>query len=206
VMMALQRAEISSTLPLLGLTPGIVALLAYFTIGDLISAREIAGLVLMIAGVFFLERKGGMLRANNWHIWAALTLFAVSAVLDKALVSGYKTHPLVVLFYQHAVFLAFYALLFSRKKQSLRYLLTQDHRLTLGLIVITAVVTICYRYTQLAATQLAPVAMVLAVKRTSVFFASLIGGTLFSEQRLPWKLAGAAMIIAAGFLILRAVG
>jgi drug/metabolite transporter (DMT)-like permease len=206
VMMALQRAEISSTLPLLALTPGIVALLAYFTIGDTISAREIIGLVLMIGGMVLLERKGGNIIKAHWYIWVALVLFAVSAVMDKALVTGHKTHPLVVLFYQHAVFLLMYAVLFFWKKKPLLNLFTHEHRSTLVLIIFVAVLTLGYRYAQLAATQLAPVALVLAVKRTSVFFASLVGGKLFSEQRLPWKLVGAALIIVAGFLILRAVG
>jgi drug/metabolite transporter (DMT)-like permease len=93
-----------------------------------------------------------------------------------------------------------------QKKKSLRTIVTFENRSTLGLIVMVAVLTICYRYAQLAATQLAPVALVLAVKRTSVFFASLVGGKMFSEQRLPWKLIGAALIIIAGFLILRVVG
>jgi drug/metabolite transporter (DMT)-like permease len=99
-----------------------------------------------------------------------------------------------------------YAVLFFRKRKTLLNLFASEHRSTLWLIVFVAVVTIGYRYAQLAATQLAPVALVLAVKRTSVFFASLVGGKLFSEQRLPWKLIGAALIIVAGFLILRAVG
>lgn len=209
VMMALQRAELSSTLPLLALSPGLVALLAYITIGDTISGKEILGLVLMIGGMVLLERKGGTIIKAHWYIWAALTLFAVSAVLDKSLVSGFKMHPLVVLFYQHAVFVVMYAILFFGKKQSAKgrpNLFSSEYRSTMLLIILVAVITISYRYAQLAATQLAPVALVLAVKRTSVLFASLVGGKLFSEHRLSWKLLGATVIIVAGFLILRAVG
>ncbi len=206
VMMALQRAEMSSTLPLLALTPGIVALLAYITIGDAISNQEIIGLVLMVGGMVLLERKGGSIVKAHWYIWVALVLFAVSAVMDKSLVSGHKTHPLVVLFYQHAVFVLMYAVLFIQKKKRLPNLFSNEHRSTLWLIILVAVVTISYRYAQLVATQIAPVALVLAVKRTSVLMASFVGGKLFSEHRLSWKLFGAALIILAGFLILRSVG
>jgi hypothetical protein len=45
----------------------------------------------------------------------------------------------------------------------------------------------------------------LAVKRTSILYASFFGGKLFSDDRLPQKLIGGALIIASGFIILRNV-
>lgn len=74
------------------------------------------------------------------------------------------------------------------------------------LIITVAVLTLAYRFTQLEATKLAPVALVLAVKRTSILYASLFGGKLFSEERLTIKLIGALLIVSAGFIILRNVG
>jgi drug/metabolite transporter (DMT)-like permease len=213
VMMALQRNGISSTLPLLGLTPGVTALLAYAALGESISGNEILGLLLMIGGVFLLERNESAAsetdrRSNTsrWFIASALLLFAVSSVFDKYLVSGVKTPPLVVLFYQHAVFLLLYGVLFFRKHGSIKLFAKKDLRPTLLLVLAVAVFTMGYRYTQLAAVQLGSVALVLAVKRTSVFFAALVGGKLFKEKRLLPKLAAAACIIAAGFIILRNVG
>ncbi len=217
VMMMLERADISGTLPLLALTPGVTAVLAFVAIGESISPLEILGLFLMIGGVFLLERKGMSERIpsasgkiylihTQWRIWAALLLFAISAVMDKVLVSGYKTSPLVVLFYQHAVFLAVYAVMFFQKHVSYHGLFGRKQFPVLALIFLVALLTLGYRYTQLAAVKVGPVALVLAVKRTSVFFATLVGGKIFSEKRLIARIAGAAVIIAAGFLILRNVG
>ncbi|HUI30515.1 MAG TPA: EamA family transporter [Candidatus Acidoferrales bacterium] len=207
VMMMLERSDISGTLPLLALTPGITAVLAFAAIGETITAIEMIGLLLMIGGVLLLERRPtglGNFRAQR-YIWAALLLFAVSAVMDKVLVSGYKTSPIVVLFYQHAVFLVVYVILFFNRRNSLRQLLTRKHIPVLLLIGLVALFTIGYRLTQLDAVKTGNVAMVLAVKRTSVFYASLIGGKMFSEKHLLIRLAGAAVIIAAGFIILRNV-
>jgi len=214
VMMMLERADISGTLPLLALTPGIAAILAFVMIGETITPLEILGIVLMIGGVLILERRPtglGNIKAQR-YIWTALFLFAVSAVLDKVLVSGYKTSAFVVLFYQHAVFLVVYTILiFSRKNPlgqrriSLRRFMTGEYTTVLLLISLVAVFTIGYRLTQLDAVKTGNVAMVLAVKRTSVFYASLIGGKMFSEKHLTVRLAGAAIIIAAGFIILRNV-
>jgi len=50
---------------------------------------------------------------------------------------------------------------------------------------------------------LAPVALVLAIKRTSILFATLIGGKLFSEERYQLKLAGATLIVIGGFFIIQ---
>jgi drug/metabolite transporter (DMT)-like permease len=213
VMMALQRGGISSTLPLLALTPGVTALLAYGALGETISKYEILGLLFMIAGVFLLERNESAASNNkqwfdssHWYIGSALILFSVSSVFDKYLVSGIKTPPLVVLFYQHAVFLVLYGGLYFRKHRSLKSFTESGMRSTVLLILAVAVLTMGYRYTQLAAVKLGSVALVLAVKRTSVFWAALVGGKLFDEKRLVPKLIAAACIIAAGFMILRNVG
>jgi drug/metabolite transporter (DMT)-like permease len=213
VMMALQRGGISSTLPLLALTPGVTALLAYGALGETISKYEILGLSFMIAGIFLLERNESAASNNkqwfdssHWYIGSALILFSVSSVFDKYLVSGIKTPPLVVLFYQHAVFLVLYGGLYFRKHRSLKSFTESGMRSTVLLILAVAVLTMGYRYTQLAAVKLGSVALVLAVKRTSVFWAALVGGKLFDEKRLVPKLIAAACIIAAGFMILRNVG
>lgn len=207
VMMMLERADISGTLPLLALTPGITAILAFFAIGDSVSVTEILGIALMIGGVLLLERRPtglGNFKAQR-YIWTALSLFALSAVLDKTLVSGYKTSPIVVLFYQHVVFLIVYGILFFGKRKSVRKLIRKNYTPAILLTAAVALLTLGYRYTQLEAMKTGNVAMVLAVKRTSVFYASLAGGKMFSEKHLIIRLVGAAIIIAAGFFILRNV-
>ncbi len=207
VMMMLERADISGTLPLLALTPGVTAVLAFVTIGEAITPIEIFGIVLMVGGVLLLERRPEGLKSfkAQWYIWTALLLFAVSAVMDKVLVSGYKTSPIIVLFYQHAVFLVVYAILFFRKRIPIGKIITREQTPVLILIGIVALFTLGYRFTQLESVKVGNVALVLAVKRTSVFYASLVGGKMFKEKSLMTRLVGAAIIIAAGFIILRNV-
>ena len=75
----------------------------------------------------------------------------------------------------------------------------------LPLILHVALLTVAYRLSQLEATRDAPVALVLAIKRTSILYATFFGGKMFSEDRLGMKLFGGALIIASGFVILRNV-
>jgi len=147
-----------------------------------------------------------VLRSRTYYyMYAALGLFAVSSVYDKLLVSGFQIDPWLILFYQHIVYCVLFALLLTLRRVSLVSVI-QKGKSQITLIITIALITIAYRFTQLEATKLAPVALVLAVKRTSILYASFFGGKLFSDERLAQKLIGAALIVAAGFIILRNVG
>ena len=215
VMMSLERGQISTVLPLMGLTPAVTAVLALFMTGERMSGTEWIGLGVMMAGLYLLEWTPE--RGETWAgrvrtilterrlIILALLLFALSSVADKLLVGAHKTDPRVVLVYQHVVFcLLFGGILLVRKLPVGEVVKQARNQLPLFLVI--AVITIAYRYAQLEATRLAPVALVLAVKRTSIFYASLLGGKIFADDRLGVRLAGAGLIIAAGFIILRNVG
>ncbi|MFZ1290092.1 MAG: hypothetical protein WAR79_08375, partial [Melioribacteraceae bacterium] len=58
-----------------------------------------------------------------------------------------------------------------------------------------------YRYTQIEAIKLASVALVLTVKRTSVFFASIIGGKIFKEKYLVKKGIGIILILIGAYIL-----
>jgi drug/metabolite transporter (DMT)-like permease len=221
VMMSLEKNQISSALPLLGLTPAAAALLALPALGESLRIWEWAAIGLMMAGTYLIERTphSGTARAaaGRWNfspqypIAGAIVLFAVSSVTDRVLVSGFRIHPLAVLFYQHIVYcLIFGAMLAFRlvlraphnTGVSMRRLV-RTAREQLPLIAAVGFLTIAYRFAQLEAAKDAPAALVLAVKRTSIVFATLYGGRLFSDDRLRMKLIGAILIAGSGFLILR---
>jgi drug/metabolite transporter (DMT)-like permease len=214
VMMSLEHNQISSALPLLGTTPAVTALLALPILGESLQHWEWLGIGLMVAGTYMLEKrpaqrifqpfKNVLFSSNHYYIFGAVGLFAVSSIADKLLLSGYKTDPLIILFYQHLVYCLIFGLLVFIRRMSFRDFMHKGQK-QLPLILIIALLTVAYRFTQLGATQLAPVALVLAVKRTSLLYASFFGGKLFSDDRLPQKLIGGALIIASGFIILRNV-
>lgn len=224
VMTSLGRNQISTALPLLGLTPAAAALLSVPALGESLGVWEGAALVLMLAGTFLIEiRPSGFVssRQNGFYTHApiigALLLFAISSVVDKKLVAGMKIDPSVVLVYQHVVYCAVFGLMIAVRTRTYHmvrmpsadavatdrpgvFILLRRNLIGLALV---AVLTLAYRFAQLEAAKDAPIALVLAVKRTSILFASLYGGRFFSDDRLGLKLAGAVLIVGAGFLILR---
>ncbi|MFZ4619308.1 MAG: EamA family transporter [Bacteroidota bacterium] len=215
VMLSLKNNQISSALPLLGLTPAATALASLLIIGEGIHPAEWMGIGLMIVGVGMLDNRSGreiiqpfrsMFSSKKYfYVFGAVSLFAFSSIFDKVLVSGLRIAPLVVLFYQHLVYTILFliVLLIRRVSPALIY---QKAETQWPLIAVVAALTLAYRFTQLEATALAPVALVLAVKRTSILYASFFGGRIFSEDHLQRKLIGALLIVAAGFLIMRNVG
>jgi uncharacterized membrane protein len=214
VMMSLEHNQISSALPLLGTTPAVTALLAIPILGESLQHSDWIGIGLMVAGTYLLEKrppqkkiqplKNTFRSKNHYYISGAVGLFAVSSIADKLLLSSYNTDPLIVLFYQHIVYCLMFGLLIFLRRTSFQEILQKGLN-QLPYIILIALLTIAYRFTQLGATQLAPVALVLAVKRTSLLYASFFGGKLFSDERLLQKLLGGVLIVAAGFIILRNV-
>ena len=215
VMTALESNPISSALPLLGLTPAITAFLAIPTLGEALRGWEMLGVLMMGVGTYILEYRPGhhfrdVLHAawterSHYPIFGALVLFGLSSVLDRKLVFGLHVSPATVLVYQHAVYCLMFGGLLAWKKQSVVEVAWKTKGVLL-LVLLVASLTLAYRYLQLEATQMAPVALVLAVKRSSILIATLLGGRLFKEERLGMKLVGTSIIVASGFLILRNVG
>lgn len=214
VMMSLEHNQISDALPLLGLTPAVTAIAALLLIGESLRGWEWVGLGLMITGTYILERRPSagifepwrevFLKKSHFYIFAALVLFAVSSVADKLLLSGYRIDPLSLLFCQHVVYAAMFGFLLLIRSSPFSEVALKGKQ-QLPYILAVAVLTIAYRFAQFEATKEAPVALVLAVKRTSILYASFLGGKMFSDERLGLKLLGGAMIVVAGFIILRNV-
>ena len=213
VMISLKNLEISNALPLLAITPGFVAIFAFLLLGESLKSIEVIGLILLIAGTFILENKNSknffltfsVFFKSKYHriILLALLLFTASSILDKFLLIRLNISPLSLIAIQHIFFAFLFSLLylFFRKKDKM--VPVKIKKENLGWILLISIVTIGYRYTQIVAVSLASVALVLAVKRTSVFWATIIGGKIFNDKDLLKRSIAAILIIIGTILILR---
>lgn len=203
VMLAIKNMEISGALPLMVLTPVFVAVLSVFILDETLNNIEIYGMVLLLIGTYILEIKKNdkfidpfkTLVKSKYHkyIFYALLLFSISSVVDKLILNEFKLTPFnFVLFQQLFLGINFTILLFIKSKNPVR-ILKKISKNNAGWIISISIITIGYRYTQIEAVKIAPVALVLSIKRTSVFFASIFGGKIFSESYLFKK--GIAIII-----------
>lgn len=213
VMISLKNLEISNALPLLALTPGFVAVFAFIFLGESLKMIEVIGLIFLIAGTFILENKNfkelffpfSIFLKSKYHrfIILALLLFTASSILDKLLLVKLNLSPISLTAFQHIYFALLFSILyiFFRSKEEAAPVSIKKNNL--GWIAFISILTIGYRYTQIVAVSLASVALVLAIKRTSVFWATVIGGKLFNDKDLLKRSLAAILILIGAILILR---
>jgi bacterial/archaeal transporter family protein len=211
VMMGIKNLELSHALPLLVLTPGLVALFAFFILGESISLIALLGMFLLLFGTYLLQLGSGvgvlgpfrsfMKSKGQKYIVYALILFTVTSLLDKALLKQFGLPLNAFMGFQHLFYGLIFVLLvmlsggFSNLKDSFKF--------NWKLILIISFITLGYRYAHLGAVKSASsVALALSMKRTAVFFAIVIGGKLFKEHDYKKRIISSLIMITGAILII----
>lgn len=211
VMLSLKNLDISAALPLLALTPGFVAIVAFFMIGEELTIKEISGLMLLLVGTYIIDMKNNTdllapFKAffgskKYYYVFTALALFTVATVMDKWILKGFKLGLFPFMAFQHLFFALIFLAIFVIGNKSLIPSKTILSKRNILLTVLVSFLTIGYRFTQISAVIIAPVALVTAVKRISVFFATIAGGKIFNEPHLLRKAIAAGIIVVGTLLI-----
>jgi len=111
VMLGIKNLELSRALPLLVLTPGLVAITAYIFLQEALSKMEISGIVFLTVGTYILSLKKpkkiktpfkeAINPKGHYYIIAALIIFTITAVLDKVVLSNFKVPVNAFMGFQH---------------------------------------------------------------------------------------------------------
>lgn len=205
---AARHSEISSIAPLLSLSPGTTALLGFLFLGEHLSVSALFGILLMIIGSYVLtmEREKGFfepLRAfarSRYLQFALLSLlfYSLGAIFDRAILSEFEvsvpTYMSILHIFMALLFLPV-VLVFGGGLRGIGGAFR-----TGGLtLILASLTTVIYRFFQMEALSLAYVGLVSAIKRSSSFFTTLIGGELFHEHGVKRKVF-ACLIILFGVL------
>ncbi len=212
VMLSIKNMEISRALPLLALTPGFVALAAFLFLNDSLTILQIVGMLLLITGTYILEIKNrnDLLEPfkvfyksrSHLYVLSALLLFTITAITDRALLSKYKFPAVSYFFFQQIFYMVTFTLIILFAKKGAKNLSLLRDIKVLKWLVLIAILTIAYRFSEILAIKIAPVALVLSVKRLSIFIAVIVGGKIFKENNLIKKIIAAGIILAGSFLIM----
>ena len=212
VMLAIKNLEISGALPLMILTPALVAISAFVILGETITIVEIAGMLLLLVGIYVLETSNSSNIFNSFKVLkssrykhfliGAILLFTVSSLIDKFLLKSHQFEPVSFLFFQQ-IFLAInFVLIYILAGHNPIKLIKSIEIRHYSWIILIAFFTIGYRYSLLESMKIAPVALVLSIKRTSIFFATILGGKLFSEHALLRRSIATLLMLAGVYLII----
>lgn len=201
----IRHTEISATSPLLVLSPALTGILAFAFLNEALSILQVSGIALLIVGVYILELKPhhGLLNPfrelfispYSRSILFGIGLYGVSAFFDRLILSRFSIPPVTYL----ALMLPAIGIAMILVGGVYGYSLVRAFK-GFGengklLTIPAAFFMIGYRFAQIQAVALAFVAPVLAIKRISSFFTTLVGGELFHEKDLPRKLVATALMI-----------
>ncbi|MBU2491203.1 MAG: EamA family transporter [Bacteroidetes bacterium] len=213
VMTALKNLQISNALPLLALTPGFVAVFAFIFLGESLKTTEVIGLISLIAGTYILESKNlkeilsplNVFLKSKYHHYVilALLLFTASSIMDKLLLIKLNLTPISLTAFQHLFFALLFLMIYLLYGGVKKFEHINFNKKDLWWIVLISILTIGYRYTQIVSISLASVALTLAVKRTSVLWATIIGGKIFKDSNLLKKTIAVLFILLGAVLILK---
>jgi len=213
VMKALKDLDISNSLPLMELTPGFVVVLGIFFLNEIPSLFQVVGILFLITGTYIINLKKGnkildpvlvffKSKGHNFILFA-LILFTITSILDKVIVVKLNVSPEHFIFFHHLLtFLIFFSIILFAGNNTKNNIFKNISKELLILILAVGLLSVFYRYTQILAIKQGHVALVLAIKRTSVFFACVIGGTIFKEETLLQRIFATILLIAGGILII----
>lgn len=210
MMRVLEVGELGATLPLLAVSPGITAVVAHFALGEALAGTQWTGIALMIVGSYLLEARPGqtwtgpfqsLVRSSHApYLGAALVNYALAAVLGKFLVSKELT-PLALVFQQNVCFFALFVLVAVLRGSVQARSALQGTGSAWPLLLLLGALTIVHRTSQLWAAQYVPVALVVAVKRSSTVLATLAGWKWLGEPNVAVRAGSAALIVSGGLVV-----
>ncbi|MDD2943112.1 MAG: DMT family transporter [bacterium] len=210
---AIQEFPLAKTLPYMALTPVFVLLTGTVFLGEVLSPADTAGVFLVAFGTYLLNIND--IRNLRWrtlmqpfvdvgrHRGARLMIivafvYSITAAGTKKLLQFVPPKEMGIFYF---FFIGVVAVILSvfRRPSSLKILWRKPlpHFLigaSFGLMVIF----------HFFAIEHAPVAVMIAVKRTSILFGIILGAVFFGERRLLQSLLAASVMIAGVALIVLA--
>lgn len=202
---AICTSPLALTLPYLAFTPMLTAITGLLILGERVSARGLAGIVLVVAGAYLLNSGGARGRLEPFRVImrdrGSRLMLAVAAIYSLTSVMGkgalrYVPPEAFGPFYYALLGVLTLALFALREPTALRALWRRPGwSLLVGLLMATMAVA------HFLALSRAEVAYMIAVKRTSLLFGILYGAILFGEQNLTRHLlAGTLMVLGVALI------
>lgn len=208
---AIQTSPLSQTLPYMAFTPVFTLLTGWILLGETVSLRGLAGILLVALGAWGLNLEHAGWHPRSWWLpfRAMLTqqgarrmlmvaaIYALTAVLGKGAVAYMPGATFGALYF---IVLGVCAFLYY----GLRAPATVVQALTVSRYAwLVAVLLAIMVITHFLALAQAATAYMIAVKRTSVLFGILLGAWVFREARLAQHL-GSALLMVLGVALIAA--
>ncbi|MBU1204346.1 MAG: EamA family transporter [Nanoarchaeota archaeon] len=205
---AVRHMDISIVSPLLSFSPAVVAVLAFFILGERITYLQLFGILLLILGSFVLEAENyntkkiftKKFKSNYfYYIILALTLYGFCSILDKFILNTISplTYIPIVHFFIAINFIILICI-FHNGFEGIKHGIKSAGKW----IFLVAILVTGYRLSQAQAISMTYVSLVIPIKRMSAFFATIVGGRVFHEKNLAKRTLACIIMLAGSFLVI----
>lgn len=207
---ALKRLEAGEHSLILSLTPAATALLAYLFIGEALSEKAAIGVLLVVCGLLALEfpRAKAGFRSKEFRkkllplllSFGAVIVYALSAVLDRVLLSGFRVDPIdFIVIVQTMQLLNFVVYGIFRGKKD--HLLSSSFMRQPMKVLAFSLLMFLSRIFYAQSVSMAFVALTAALKRTGALFTIVFARSYLHEHGVGHKLLAGAIILSGVLLV-----
>lgn len=200
----IRHLEISNAAPLFLLSPLITALLAYAFLGEALTTLQILGILILAFGAYILQTSHLRDVREFWShvsgniyirlIMLGLLMYGFTSLIDRIVLHSYGLPPLLYIAYLQIAIAFNFVMLQILTRKGLVPTFTVFKENGKGIILV-ALLTTGYRVAQSLATALAYIGLVIAIKRSSSLFTTIIGGEIFHEDHLLRKTIACIVMI-----------
>ncbi len=208
---SVRHSELSSSIPLMNISPLFLLLIAWFFLGEVPGLVAIIGVLLLVVGTYVLQISSGdksfldpfrsFFRSRfSLYMLFALFLWSLSATMDKAILNtglNFLSYMVIVHIFIGLNFLVLE--LFKHGFAELKDAFVHDWR-NAFFSVFFSLVMLVFQFAALTQPG-ALVSLVIPLKRSSTLVSTLLAGKLFHEHRIGIKLLASAIMILGVILI-----
>ncbi len=202
---SMRHMDVSIVSPMLNLSTGVTAILAFIFLGESLTYIQTAGIILLIIGSYILQSHKeesiwsplrNFIDSKYLHfVLIAVLCYGIGSIFDRYILRDNSINPILLLITGH-IAISFYILMimimFYDGLTGIKNGLKKMH----WWIVIASIVTVTQRLMTAFSIQMAYIGLVVAIKHASSFFTILVSGELFHEKNILRKLFASAIMIA----------
>jgi len=210
VFKSLKHNEMSEVAPIFALLPLVVTVFAFIFLGEVISFMQIAGMILMVGGIAFLEIENfqsysGIFRKGRgkYLLYVVLSLIfgGITAIFDRIILYRFQINPLAYLIIIQFFVAFIYVAVFFHKSSAIKSLM-ENIKIYWKVIIVISLIVFMQRYLYANAIKIAvSMGIVVAVYKLSALSSIIAGGKFFAEKNIFHKLIAGLVVLGGIFLL-----
>jgi len=205
----IRHMDVSIASPLLIFSPALVAVFAFIFLGERLKGIQIAGILILVFGGYFLNSDGSMRFLKTFkkmyeskavrHILLGIFIWSFARLFDKYLLNfiNQYTYLFIIHFFIMINFLVI-LFIFYDGMQGIKHGFEGSFKW----LFLMAVLIVLARLSYLSALKIAYLSLVFVIFKSSNLLVTIIGGSIFHEKALLHRAIAAIVMIVGIYLVI----